>query len=333
MAQDKILGTVALSESATVQSGNLQSILDGFSAPTGGNWSYAGGILRLGRGDFYGNLVLNTSRVTIEGEGYGTVLHGSVSIQSEGCRLRNLVVRAEGAAYGVKIYRPLTLGGVGVSRCSMEDVFVGATSEGAGNGPVVGLWLDGAILCTFDRCTFAFNTGSGVYSDTSHPTGAASTNVNTFRDCTLNGNGRYGYEGVTGTDGISSQLGNRFLNGNIESNGLGAVLADGHNLIEFRGVDFENTKVVTDLMAIGASQPVTVENCNFVNFASAATRAAVFSTCGIVRFVNNRIDGFPGGANGTAARVVIFDENCSSVVSYGNQVTTTDGYIQNRSAM
>ncbi len=87
MSQDKILGTIARSESGTVQSGNLQSILDGFSAPTGGNWSYQGGVLELGRGDFYGNLVINQTNTRIIGEGQGTVIHGSISMQAGNCAL------------------------------------------------------------------------------------------------------------------------------------------------------------------------------------------------------------------------------------------------------
>lgn len=327
MAVDKILGTVSLSESETVQNGNLQSILDGFSAPTGGNWGYAGGILRLGRGDFYGNLVLNQTCTVIEGEGNGTVIHGSISIQAGQCTLSNFTVRAEGAAYGIKLYRPPSLGGgLGVPRCKLEKLFVGATSEGAGNGPVVGLWLDGAILTSVNDCTFAFNTGSGIYSDTSDPAGAWSTNVNIFRNCTMNGNGRYGYEGVVGV-GAASQLGNEFHNGNIESNGLGAVLASGQNLLGFFGVDFENGKTVTDLVAIGSSSPVFMERCHFISPGQVATRAAVFSSCATVSFKNNRMTGFPAG------RVVLFDENSNNVDSRGNEFGEGDTlrYIQNRS--
>lgn len=328
MAQDKILGEFSLSESATVRNGNLQSILDGFSAPTGGNWSYEGGILRLGRGDFYGNLVLNRANTVIEGEGLGTVIHGSISIQSQLCELRRLCVRAEGAAYGIKLFRPTTLpGSSGVPRCKLENLFVGATSEGAGNGPVVGLWMDGAILTSINDCTFAFCTGSGIYSDTSDPAGAWSTNVNIFRNCTMNGNGRYGYEGVVGA-GAASQQGNQFFGGNMESNTLGAVLASGQTNLTFRGVDFENGKTVSDLLTIGTCLPVTVEDCNFVTLPATAQRVGIFSSCQGVRFVGNRFSGF------TDERTVIFDENSSGVVCHGN--VWADGitrYIHNRSAM
>lgn len=331
MAIDKTLGNFSLQESTAAlsgekQAGSLQGMLDTFTAPAE-TWTKYGGILRLGRGDYYGNLVIDNPSVTIEGEGYGTVIHGSITCTTDSMILRNLRVFAKDAPYGVKLYRPLTLPGVGNARSELDHVWIGATAEGTGDGPEVGLWLDGAIVTNCYKCVFAFNTKSGLFVDTTDPAGLASTNVNTFDSCSFNGNGRYGAELITGPGGVAGMMLHRFLGGNIESNTLGDVLADSNTGLEFNGVDFEHgAHNISQMIDLSSCTPAIIQNCNFVVGSGATvSRAFLISGSGAAVVRNNRFGGFAVGAVG------VFSDTCANCREYENFFSDgADRFIINR---
>jgi hypothetical protein len=205
----------------------------------------------------------------------------------------------------------------------MNDMAIGATYEGAGDGPSShGLWLDGAILLHASNIVSSFNLGSGVFMDTTDAGGLWSTNVNKFENCTFNGNDRWGAEMVGG--GIMNPL---FHGGNMEGNTIGEVKADSVTGLELRGVDFEGAKVITEVIQLGACNPVLIEGCGFNYAVSSASRAFGISTCVRARVAYNRIFGFPAGQIG------YFDENSQFCEAFGNMLEGPDRYINNRGRM
>jgi hypothetical protein len=284
-----------------------------------------GGIVQLGPGTFAGDITWTQSNLELRGSGVdATILTGSVAIQTGAVKMNNLTIRATGKAFGLKLFTS----GAGTPRNEFRNVVVGATSAVSGDGPTVGIWLDGAILTVFDHCTTQFNTGAGLYVNTT--VGAFSTNVNSFRDCTFNGNGTYGVHLEQGGDGVAAMMLHHFVGGNIENNLLGDVLVDSNTLVRFEGIDFETSQAITSVVDIRTSNPAVIEYCNFVVTGSASS--AKFFTmsgveAGLVRY--NRTSGFDAGAIG------IFTDTCVQCQAYGN-VTNADGagrVINNRGSM
>jgi len=289
----------------------------------------AGGILMLQSGTYTGDITISAPNVTIIGAGsQQTILTGSVSVTCTGnVVMRDLNVRASGKAYGVKLFRS----GGGVTRCELTDLWIGASALNAGDGPVVGLWLDGAILNRFEHVTFGFNTGAGLYVNTTDLTGAFTTNENTFEDCTFSGNGTYGVQMEMGVDGAAGMMLNSFHGGNMENNTTGAFIADNCTGIVIDGVDFEVTTVANpNIISLTSCQPVEIKNCNFhVGGSGSATRFFAMFSCACGRVTGNRTDGFSAGDIGT------FNENCVQCEAYDN-VIWNDGsgrFINNRGSM
>lgn len=304
------------------ESGLLQNYLDDLG-PTDGN--SAGGILQLPRGHFYGNLTVSNQFVEIRGHGDGTVIHGSVLCTLGYCSLNNLWVMGTGQGYGIRLSG--TIGGVGVTgspRNRLNRVRVGASFEGAGDGPVNCLELDGAIVGDIRNSLFLFGTGSGLFMDTTDPTGAKSTNVNHFYGCTFNGNTRYGCEIVGGGIMAPSLHG-----GNIESNGLGGYYARSVTNLVVEGVDFEhdNYHPVSNLLDIGSNcNPFKITDCNVVIANSGAggappdfptpftqpvsARGFLIDNCHKGTVARNRFSGFNPGRT---VPVITVAHNCSNV--------------------
>jgi len=293
----------------------LQPIVDALPA--------AGGVIQLDPGRFYADasdstIALTLSKpVTIIGTTYdATTMASPILISSPDCHLERFRVQPSGAAYGIKIFQS----GAGVARSSLRDMFVGAvdtTARNAGQGPVIGLYLDGAILTTIDHCTFAFCTQSGVYLNSSGLPNW-STNENIFTNCTSNLSSHYGVEIIGG--GIQ---GFQWLGGNMEDNTWGAVFVQSATNLTFRGVDFESTVFpIADLLSIATSAPSTIEDCNFNT--SGVTRAFNFFTCAQVSVLRNRLTTFSAYSNAGT-----FDDRSSNCIEWGN-VFNTGGYIENR---
>jgi hypothetical protein len=292
-----------------------------------------GGTLKLPKGTFYADpanpltpLSMPNDGVEIVGLMQQTIIGSPVLWSAGDLRLKDLTVRPIGGAYGVKLYKPHSgATQYGVPRCNLENVWIGAVDAGsrdAGQGPANGLWLDGAILLIVDRCTFAFNSLSGVFMDTTDTPG---TNENRFRGCTMNLNSRFGVE-VVG----SAVEGVRIHGGNMEDNSLGAVLATSCNQIDLEEIDFELNLSdipgqINDIIAINSSGPSSIIRCNFNVTGGAALRAWTMatSTKGIVR--GNSHNGFP-----TFTPVGIFDPNCSGCRSSENIFGDAGTFILNK---
>jgi len=303
-----------------------------------------GGTIWLEQGNYAaaGDITVSNSNVVIRGVGMSsTILGGSVLIEAGVVRLQDLAVRATGKAYGVKLY---TSSGAGTPRCEIRNVWIGASSVGAGNGPDKGLWLDGAILTVVDHCTIAFNNHSGLYVNTSDTVAPiASTNMNTFRDCTFNGNGRYGVEIEVGVDAVAGMMGHRFVGGNMESNTLGEFSADNATFIAIQGVDFECGIDHTggQIISISASQPVLIEDCNFVisqpnppGTAVAVTRFFLITNCGDAHVRRCRLS-TDGVATWVQGAVGVFTEGCTGCTEQDNILSPAGAgrYISNRGRM
>jgi hypothetical protein len=298
---------VSLPESDT----QLQKVLDSFGPSDG---SQSGGILYLPRGEYFGNITVNWPFTQIVGDGDGSRIHGKILCKAGYCTFDNFWAMGTGQHYGIRLSQGEFGGAVptaGVPRVQMNRVRIGATFEGAGDGPFNGLELDGAIVCDFRKCVFSFGTGSGVYITTTGGAGGWSTNVNHFRGCAMNGNSRYGAEIIGG--GV---MGPSFMGGNIESNGLGAFTASTVTGLQIRGVDFENgvAHTVATLIAIqGNCNPFVIHDCNITlgDGQSVTSRGILVSGSNQGSIRRNRFSGFNPGRT---VPIVTVGADCANVI-------------------
>jgi len=297
-----------------------------------------GGTIWLEQGNYAaaGDLTITKSNVGIWGVGRdSTILPGSVTISGGNVSLQDMWVYANGKSYGIKMYG----GGVaGVPRNELRRVRVGGNSDAggrapSGDGPQVGLWLDGSILTVADHCLFAFcNTGSGLYVNTTN--GTYSTNCNVFRSCTFNGNATYGVEITEGGDGVSGMLLHSFVGGNMEDNGSGEVIVDGAIGIRLQDIDFETSKTISTTLNLEAAN-VTVENCHATTVLSGAVTRFFLINAGRTVVRGCRISG-----NFTSPDIGAVLDNSSFFSAYDNEwwgplgtagnVTITPRWINNR---
>lgn len=314
---------------APEDTGNLQGIVNSLTAAGGGD-------IWLGPGTYGGDLTIASDNMTLHGVGYNaTTLTGSVTVATNGAvNVNDLTIRATGKSYGIKFYKS----GQGVARCSMRNVYVGASASGAGDGPTDGIYLDGAILCTFDHVTSAFNTGNGLYIDTSNAT--YSSNVNTFRDCSFNGNGTgggggYGVKITKGSDGVAGIMLVKIEGGNIEDNVTGDVTADQSTFIILRGIDFETNQshVGGSIVTYTGNQPCIIEDCNFVAGAAATiTRFFIMTNCAMGVVQRCRVS---GAGTWSAGAIGVFSEGCIQCTAVDNILNAAGPgrFISNRGQM
>lgn len=293
-----------------------------------------GGNLMLQPGTYSGDFATNTGvigNVHIFGSGMGvTFISGTVAIDTSNVVMQDLTILGTGKSYACKLYKS----NAGESRCEFRKVWFGATSASSGDGPTShGLYLDGAILTVCDHCVFAFNGGSGVFIDTSSQSPPDSTvwstNVNSFRDCTLSSNARYGIECIQGavTNGIMLP---KIEGGNIESNTLGGCYFQECTFPILRGIDFENSVDVTNWVYMVNCQPALIEDCNFV-IGSGKTATRMFLMEGCAAGVVQRCR--PSGAGTwTAGAIGVFNEHCVQCHDQDNFLAAAGSgrYINNR---
>jgi len=310
-----------------------------------------GGTIWLEEGTYAaGDLTISNAHVTLMGSGWGTILTGSITVATGYVTLQDFMVRATGKAYGVKLY----VSGGGPARCLLKKLWIGGSAFGAGDGPNKGLYLDGAILTHIDQCTMAFCEQSGCYIDSSSST--YTTNVNTFTDCTFNGNGHggtgYGVELSTGGDGIAGMMLNTFHGGNMEDNMSGSVLADNNTGMVFHGIDFEDgnntiTRGVNwNTINISGSGPVLIEQCNFVtnsNIGNPIPAVAndpagrIFlltgASCPIVR--GNRAEGYVPVVGADGGAIGVFSDTCVNPLCENNAIWISGAgfWFNNRGSM
>jgi hypothetical protein len=301
-----------------------------------------GGNLMLKPGIYMGDITISQNNLSLLGSGKeNTILSGSVTVTSANVNMQDLWAYGNGKAFGMKMY---LLGG-GPARNHLLRVRVGGNADGtgkapSGDGPQVGLWMDGSIITAADHCSFAFcNTGSGLFVDTTQNN--LGTNCNTFRDCTFNGNAAFGVEMTDGGDGIAGMLLHRFHGGNMEDNATGEVYIKSAIGVELKGIDFESTK------SLGSTHPtvqcdsctsVLMEDCHSVTIGSSNTqRFFIFNSVKNGTVTHCRVSGlYPAGDVGA------FDEGCVHCLSYdnywhdpitGSNKTTTPRWVTNRGQM
>jgi len=315
------------------QASSLQGVINELTAASGG-------IIWLEQGTYNsGDLVISGSR-SIEIWGCGmerTILTGSLTIENSGNVIKDLWVYANGKSYATKIYKS----GAGESRNNFQKVRMGGNSDGtgrapSGDGPQVGLWLDGAIVTVCDHCLFAFcNTGSGLYVNTTN--GTYSTNCNSFRDCTFNGNATYGVLMEQGGDGVSSMLLHEFVGGNMEDNALGEVKTDSIIGLRLQDIDFETTKTIAATLDISGSN-IVIDNCHAVVGGAGAVTRFFLLQCGRGLVTRCRVSG-----NYVNADIGVVLENSLFFEEHNNQwwdplgtagnVTVTPRFVNHRGGM
>lgn len=283
----------------------LQAAMDGIASTGGGN-------LMLQEGTYTGDITFpTTAAVNLYGSGMNnTILTGNVTITTGFHVLEHLWVMGTGKAYGVKLVNTTA----GVPRVHMTKVRIGGDLSSATGPSGPGLWLDGAILTVCDHCLFYLNGSDGVYINTTSVTDKT-TNVNTFRDCTINLNGGYGVKTEVGVDGVAGMQQNVFLGGNMEDNALGVAYIDSSFYTRFDNVDFESSINLGSggwLFNGSTATYIIIENCG-VSSTGDTGRLFVFSSCVSCRVNNNRIRG-----QFTRMDIGVFDENCRNCTAHGN---------------
>lgn len=263
--------------------GSLQNLI---------NATPAWGRIYVPSGTYPGNISFSKP-LHIYGDGESTILSGSMFFDSSRLCLEDLWVYGNGQTYGLK----LGAGATSTSRCELNRVRIGGNADGtgrapSGDGPQVGLWLNGAIVTRCSHCLFAFcNTGSGLYVNSTSATW--STNCNRFTDCTFNGNATHGIEIVEGGDGVASMMLHEFLGGNIEDNGDEDVYIRSAIGVRLEDIDFETTKTIADPKAhmnISCSNLI-IDDCHGVVAGGGAVDRFFSITAGRGYIDNCRISG------------------------------------------
>jgi hypothetical protein len=293
----------------------LQPMVDALSS--------VGGVIELpDAGTYYADPGSPTTPLTIDdpgsiiirGRGQNATKIGSpILCRTDRLGLEHLTVRPAGQAYGVKF----ALAGQFLARSWMKDVFIGASSAGAGDGPTDGLILDGNGVFLAHQLTCAFCTGHGLLVD------STSVEPNTtlkFDMCSFVGNGGYGAKL------LASALIAEFNGGNMEQNTLGELYAESMNLLHLRAVDFETaTAIFGQQVHLVTSNPVIIDGCHFITAAGKATRAVLAQSCVGVEIKGSRFSGW------SAAGVVRIDENSTKSHVHDN-ILLTNQWIEDYSA-
>ena len=267
-----------------------------------------GGIIQLGPGNFYGVLgsastpvTINTGNIIIVGvSADGSVIRCPILVQASRFGLESLAVRPAAQAYGIKIFKA----GSFLARCWMRHVIIGATSLGSGDGPVLGLVLDGAGVFLAEELTIGFCTGTGLLVDS---TDVEPNTTLKFDMCSFVGNGGYGI------DILASCTIAEFNGGNSEQNVSGELRAANMNSILLNGMDFESNQSFSQQVEINSCNPVTIMNCNFLKISN-ATRALLINGGAAIT-----IDGgsrFSGWGNVEVGRITPQATNCRIGVNH-----------------
>jgi len=280
-----------------------------------------GGTVWLEQGNYAaaGDVSITQSNVTLQGVSLNsTYIPGSLTVNCDGqVKVQNLTVKGTGKTYAMKMSHS-----GGIARCELRNVWMGASTPSSGDGPTgPGLWLDGAIVTVVDHCVMSFNGGAGLYVNTT--VSADSTNANTFRDCTFNGNGTYGVHLEIGGDAIAGYMLHKFEGGNMEDNTLKDVYADGATFIKISGVDFENSThsyISGENIFLNNCQPAVIEDCNFViGGGITVTRFFQMAGCAHGFVTRNRLSS-GGGATWSQGAVGVFDDSCVQCLAYDNNL-------------
>lgn len=295
---------------------NLQPIIDGLSAGSH--------VLHLGSGTYYGDssspstpITIASTKGNVQFKGLGpdyTLIKSPILSETARLGLIDLCVRPDGTTYGVKIFKS----GSFLADCYMHRVFIGASSNGAGDGPVTGLVLDGAGLFLAEQVVVAFCESHGLVVDS---TAAEPNTTLKFDMCSFVQNGTagsgYGIR-ILGSCSIAE-----FNGGNSEGNKSGEAYCESVNNIRFRDFDFESTETFDYVVHLITSNPVVIDNCNFFSDGSQVGAVLAQSCVGVHAF-SNRFDGWSN------AGIIRFDATSSKCHAHDN-IMLNDCYTEDYS--
>jgi len=295
-----------------------------YSLPT------TGGTIAIGDGPYYGDPLNPTSTLLVDRPVEFLGLHPERSgiasptlVSSFRCGWRKLYVRPPGAAYGIRIYNQ----GNFLARCWFDNVTIGALNPLGTDGPITGLYLDGAGVLWGKHLTCANCTGDGLLVD--NTAGNQPNTTLDFNSCTFNLNGNYGVNLVTSLTIASFKGGNMEDNGLLMSGTTGReLMANGVASIHIEHVDFERG-TVAGVTVPSIDEMLEFQNCNAVsiidnNFqnGSKATRAFFMSGGQGGRYADNRLSGW--GAVG----VLRISETCHNIEQGVNHIFGGGGWIE-----
>ena len=282
----------------------LQKALDALSQ-TVNSADSRGAVLRLGKGTFDCDLTVNHPFIRVQGEGEMTEILGKVTVYAGAGEVTDMAIRGAGKPYALRVMRNPAPGFLNVARCRFENLFLGATFEGAGDGAVNALEIDGVYLTTFKSVTCAFATENGMLID--------STNINYpsttlhFENCSFVANALRG-AWIKGSLGVCT-----FKGGNFEQNDLFELQAEGMNNLLLDSVDFETDEALSSVIQMSTVNPAQIRNCSFFSIsASKPSLVLLGQSCGGIKVYENRFAGFNAG------RIGFFDDRSAGCRAYDN---------------
>lgn len=311
----------------------LDRVLEGLSqAASGGGPKFrGGGRIWLQKGTWDTDITINHPWVELCGDGEGTEILGKVTVIATRTNIHNLCIRGVGKPYALRFQRKQFAAGAGnIPRNTVRNLVIGASFQGAGDGPVNGVEIDGSWLNTFECVTSAFCTGHGwvIDSTTEEP-----STTHTFIECSATLNALNGWE-------IRQSLtGGKWLGGSAEGNGYGAPTTS-HEInmasvisCSFKGVHIESTTALTLAQVFMSNcSAITFEGNTFAQKLDDMTHLPIGvprwlegASCNKCRVHNNLVNNWGGG------RGVQFDERGYGNECYNNHPSDAVTPVDNRS--
>jgi hypothetical protein len=303
----------------------LQRVLDGLATEDSSEFR-GGARLWLAKGTYDCDIAVNHPWIELCGDGEGTEVLGRVTVYAGQTKIHNMTIRGAGKQYALRLMRNPAAGFYNMPRNSMSNLVIGASYQGAGDGPVNGVEIDGTWITDFSHVTSAFCTENGWLIDS---TNALYPNTTLgFTDCSAVGNA------ICGWDVRQSLTCGHWLRGNVEQNGYGGTPANNNEMrfasvinITLEQLDFESNQALSDAIFISNCTVGEVKNCNFVQAKSGDLPGP------IPRFLNGassshwhvhhcRVENYPAGRNAQ------FDErgtrNSIHHITYADATTPVD---------
>jgi len=294
------LGDHAVTTWRVSETEQLQRILDGLA--TSDSADFRGGVrLWLQKGVWDTDITINHPWIELCGDGEGTEVLGKVTTFAQRTSIHDMAIRGAGRPYALRLKRNPALGFANMPRNLISNLVIGATFQGAGDGPENGVEIDGTWLTTFRHVTSAFCLGHGWLVDSTD-----SLYPNTtlgFECCSAVANAKNGwYVRQSLTCG-------HWIRGSVEQNGYADPALYHEMQLEsvidctIEQVDFESSVAfTTSAFALSTCNIGEIKNCNFVQSLSGGVPLGIprwleGASCNGWHAHNIRVENYPGGRN------------------------------------
>ena len=307
--------------------GSLQAAVDALPE-LGGKIFVPAGVWMIPAG-----VTIDKPAVTIEGEGYGSVLKAQtpdsydlITVNQPYFRMRDVKIDGGAAIANTNGKSCVVIRGLGVSgNLVLGEYFENVMFTGA---PRYGLFVHDAIVLLAQGCQFESNPGSGAMMKT-QPAGGGVTTVR-FIGCTFSKNGSRGCEAdqVTSFTFMGCTFeGNKGGTGTSEGNGLEAKNCPKIEVLSCYFKDPDTTAAPKNLLALDTCESALVDGCFFDGGAVVAKRperGVLFKTSRSSRLSSCT------GKNLTAhlARFDAFSPDCIELGNSEAEATTSGAVVR-----